>query len=98
MLTINKFIEPRTSIKDITSNTVDSFVLFCKNNLSIKDVTSDTYLRGLRAVIYYFMKLGYMNEFRITNIKFNKHIIETYTYSELKLLLKKPDIKKCTFT
>lgn len=48
--------------------------------------------------MYYFMKLGYLDEFKITNIKFDKHIIETYTDSELKLLLKKPSIKKCTFT
>lgn len=98
MMTIYKFIPPKTPIKDITINVVNNFILSCKSNLNVKDVTINTYLRGLRAVMYYFMKLGYLDEFKITNIKFDKHIIETYTDSELKLLLKKPSIKKCTFT
>lgn len=97
-MTIYKFIEPKTSIEDITIDLVNSFILSCKSELNIKDVTINTYLRGLRAVLYYFIKLGYMDKFNITNIKLDKQIIETYSDSELKLLLKKPNIKKYTFT
>jgi len=54
----------------------NNFILFWKSDLNVKDVTINTYLR---AVMYYFMKLGYLDEFKITNIKFDKHIIDTYT-------------------
>lgn len=98
MLSIYKFINPKTLIKDITKSTVDGFILYCRNELTIKDVTINTYVRTLRSILYYFMKLGWMKEFKIPNIKFDKHIIETYSEEELKLLLEKPNIKKCTFT
>lgn len=98
MLSIYKFIYPKTPIRDITQSTVDGFILYCRNELTIKDVTINTYVRTLRSILYYFMRLGWMEEFKIPNVKFDKHIIETYTDAELKLLLKRPNIKKCTFT
>lgn len=98
MLSIYKFINPKTLIKDITKSTVDGFILYCRNELTIKDVTINTYVRTLRSILYYFMKLGWMKEFKIPNVKFDKHIIETYSEEELKLLLQKPNTKKCTFT
>ncbi|MFR1377670.1 MAG: tyrosine-type recombinase/integrase [Clostridium neonatale] len=97
MRSIYKFIEPKTIIKDINESTVDSFILYCQNELEVKDVTINTYLRGLRTVLYYFMRLGYMDEFKIATYKFDKTIIETYTDEELKKLLKKPNMQKCSF-
>ena len=52
----------------------NNFILFWKSDLSVKDVTINIYLR---AVMYYLMKLGRLDEFKITNIKFDKHIIYT---------------------
>lgn len=98
MLSVYKFINPKTLIKDITKSTVDGFILYCRNELTIKDVTINTYTRTLRSILYYFMRLGWMKEFKIPNVKFDKHLIETYSEEELKLLLEKPNIKKCTFT
>lgn len=98
MLSVYKFIEHKTPIKDVTKATVDGFILYCRNELTIKDVTINTYTRTLRSILYYFMRLGYMQEFKIPNVKFDKHIIETYSDSELKLLLKKPNLKTCPFT
>ncbi|MBW6409030.1 tyrosine-type recombinase/integrase [Clostridium weizhouense] len=95
--TIYKFIEPKTSIKDITKDTVDNFVIGCKNELDIKDITINTYLRGLKTILYYFMKLGYMEKFHIALIKYDKPVIETYTEEEIKILLKKPNKSNCTF-
>lgn len=43
------------------------------------------------------MKLGYTEEFKISLIKADKEIYETYT-GELKILFKKPNIKTCCFT
>lgn len=94
--TIYKCIAPKTPIGSITSDTVDKFIIWCKTR-EIKDITIDTYLRGLRTILYYFMKMEYMEKFHIEMIKYDKPIIETYTDQEIKMLLKKPDKKKCTF-
>lgn len=98
MLVIYKYIPPKTQIKDITQDTVEGFKMFMKNNTNQNDVTMNTNLRSLRAILYYFMKLEYMESFHIAEMKVDKQIIETYTDAELKLLLKKPDLKKCSFT
>lgn len=39
MLNVYKFIEPKTPIYSITKDTVDNFILSCKNKLNIKSVT-----------------------------------------------------------
>lgn len=94
---IYKFIEPKTLIKDITKDMVDNFIINCQNKLDIKDITINTYLRALKTILYYFMKLGYMEKFHITLVKYDKPVIETYTDQEVKILLKKPNKSKCTF-
>lgn len=94
---IYKFIDPKMLIRDITKATVDSFIIGCQNELDIKDITIHTYLRALKAILYYFMKLGYMEKFHIALIRYDKPLIETYTDEEVKLLLKKPNKNKCNF-
>ena len=44
---IYKFIEPKAPIKDITKATADNFVIGCQNELEIKYVTINTYIRAL---------------------------------------------------
>jgi integrase/recombinase XerD len=95
--TIYKFIDPKMPIKDITKATVDNFIVSCQNELEVKDITINTYLRGLKTILYYFMKLGYMENFHIALTKYDKPVIETYSEEEVKLLLKKPDKSKCSF-
>ncbi|OOM75452.1 tyrosine recombinase XerC [Clostridium puniceum] len=94
---IYKFIDPKMRIKDITKATVDNFIIGCQNELDIKDITIHTYLRALKAILYYFMKIGYMEKFHIALIRYDKPLIETYTDEEVKLLLKKPNKNKCNF-
>ena len=43
------------------------------------------------------MNEGYMEHFKMKAIKVDKTHVETYTDDELMVLLKKPNIKKCTF-
>lgn len=92
-----KFISKDTPISDISMDTVNNFILFCKNSMNQNDVTVNTNLRSIRAVLYYFMKLEYMKSFKIQEIRVTQEPIETYTDAELKILLKKPDLKKCSF-
>lgn len=93
-----KFYSSDRLIKDITLNTIEEFIMFCRQERKQKDVSINTNLRTMRTVLYYFMRMGYMNEFKIVQIKQDEEIIETYTEEELKILLKKPDLKKCIFT
>ena len=95
--TIYKFIDPKTPIEDTTQETVNNFVIGCKTKLEIRDITINSYLRSLKTILYYFMKMGYMEQFHIALIKYDEPIVETYTDSEVKMLLKRPDKSKCTF-
>ncbi len=65
-------------------------------NSNLSDNTVSTRIRGLRAFLYYCMEMGYIQKFKIQNIKTTEKIKETYTEEELKILLKKPDLKKCS--
>lgn len=96
--TIYKFINPKTPIESINKSTVDSFILFMQNELNIKEITMNTYLRAFRTILYYFMKMGYMKDFKISELKYDKPLIELYTDAEIKILLKKPNKNKCNFS
>ena len=82
---------------DISQRTIEGYILYLKANTSFNSVSINTSLRGIRAFLYYQMKAGYIQEFKIQLLNQEKKIKETYTQEELKLLLKKPDIKRCTF-
>jgi integrase/recombinase XerD len=92
-----KFYDSEGLIGDITSKTVNDFILFCRESMNENDTTVNTNVRALRVVLNYFMKLGYMQEFKIHGVKGTKEIIETYTDAELKILLRKPDVKTCNY-
>lgn len=83
------------STKEITPKLVEEYMILLKNGM--KEVSVNTYLRGLRAILYYFMRLGYTEEFKITLAKAGSEVKETYTEEEIKILLRPPDVKKCTF-
>ena len=95
---IYRFIEPNTSISSLNKHTLDKFVIDVKRDLDIKDTTLFTYTRDLKTLMKYFMKQEYIPYFEIKLISASKEPIECYTDNELKLLLKKPNIKSCSFT
>lgn len=85
-------------IAEITKPTIDSYILYLKEETEVNDITVNTSLRAVRAIIYYWQSLGYCPHFKIILIKADKTIKETYTESELKLLLKKPTGKGGDFS
>lgn len=96
--TLSKFIGGDTLIQTMDKLSFDNFVIECKKKSNIKDTTLYTYTRDLKTLMYYFMKCDYIPTFKINLIKADKEPIECYTDGELKILLKKPDLKKCSFT
>ena len=77
--------------KTISEPLIFEYTAFLRKK-NINGTTVNTYLRGVRAMCYYFMKMGYVDRFSITLIKTQKNIKETYTDTELSVLLKKPKI------
>ncbi|WP_143423082.1 hypothetical protein [Halarsenatibacter silvermanii] len=62
-----------------------------------KDISSSSvnnYLRTIRRFLYYSMEMGYIKEdFKVSLIKAEKKVKETYSNAELERLLEKPDVE-----
>lgn len=93
-----RFVEAEgvTLLIEIEKGFIDSYIIHLKGELD-NAISINTYLRSLRAFLYFCMRLGYVKDFKIQLIKAEKKIKDTYSESELKLLLKKPNLKQCTF-
>ena len=86
-------------ISEVTSKTVDNFILDLRSeNHNCNEITINSYLRGIRAFLYYCMDMNYLESFKIYIPKVDKKLKETYTDEELNVLLKKPNLKKCSFS
>jgi integrase/recombinase XerD len=92
-----KFYSPDKLIKDINKSVFDEFIVFLKKQTNEKDTSIVSNIRKMRVLLYYFMRLGWMEQFKIECMKADKDVIETYTDEELKILLEKPNLKKCSF-
>lgn len=85
-------------ISAVTVDTVDAFTDMLKKEHNVNDVSVVSYLRSVRAFLYYCMDCDYMTSFKIHLPKCNKEIKEIYTDEQLERLLAKPDINSCSFT
>lgn len=92
-----KFFEPDTPLSQIKKADYNRYVVYLLDTLN-NDVSVNSYLRDLITTFHYLMKAGYMESFEMKSIKVDAPRKETYTDDELRLLLKKPNIKKCNFT
>ena len=92
-----KYFDKDMLVEDIDVNTYKDYVLHLKSTLD-NDTSINSYLRDLITTIHYFMDEGYIPHFKMQAIKVDKSHIETYNEEELKLLLKKPNMKTCSFT
>jgi integrase/recombinase XerD len=92
-----QFYDGEKTCDTITPNTIFEYIAYMRQHCNIKDITVNTRLRSVRAMCYYFMKMGYMPRFQIELIRAKKEIKETYTDNELAILLEKPKISQTTF-
>lgn len=93
-----RFTDKEQQIDTVTVEIVDNFILFLKKQCNTNEITINSYLRTIRAFLYYCMECGYLKRYKITMPKIDKKIKETYSDTELERLLKKPDINTCSFT
>lgn len=92
-----KYVDKDSLIADMDKSTVESLVIQLRNNDELNDMSLYTYTRDFKTLLYFFMEREYLDRFKITIPKADKQPIETYTDSDLMKLLKKPNIKLCSF-
>jgi len=92
-----KFFEADTPIERIDEEAYNNYVLYLKKNLH-NDVSINAYLRDYITTLHYLMNEGYLEPYKMTSIKVDKTNVITYSENELKILLKKPNVRKCSFT
>lgn len=97
---IQPFVEHCKDMKIsmVTINTIDEFTNYLKTEHNVNDISVASYLRSVRAFLYYCMECNYMTTFKIHLPKAQKEIKETYSNEQLEKLLAKPDMNSCTFT
>jgi len=93
----SKFYDVALPCSEITLDTVRDYISWQKEQGNISDISINTNLRGVRSIFYFAIQEGYLSEFKIKLIRAVKPIKPTYTEQELEKLLKKPNLKKCTF-
>lgn len=91
-----KYFNPEMPIEEMTVTKYNDYVVYLTETLN-NDVSVNAYLRDLITTLHFLMDEGYLERFKMKAIKVDKTAVETYTEEELAKLLKKPDIKKCSF-
>ena len=91
-----KAFDPQTPLNEINIQTYNEYVIFLKKRLT-NDISINGYLRDFITTLHFLMESGHVQPFKMKSIKVDQSHVETYTDEELHLLLKKPDLKKCSF-
>ena len=94
---IYKRIPADTLIAEMGPQTMPNFIIALRDDPKLNDVSMGTYARDLKTLMRFFMRCGYLENFDIKIPKADKEPIETYTDDELRKLLVKPDLRKCSF-
>jgi len=91
-----KFFNRGMPLAQFDESSYKRFVLHLRETMN-NDVSINTYLRDLITTMHFLMDEGYLAPFKMKSIRVDKNNVETYTDNELQLLLRKPNIKTCTF-
>jgi len=86
-------------VHEITRAVIDRYMNSKRvKNPKISNQTLNNNLRAIRTFVYYCIDEDYIRHFKITLYPTTSIPKKPYTEEEQALLLKKPDISKCTFT
>jgi len=83
-------------IDDITQDDIMNFTISLRKR-DMKTASINSFLTGFRAFINYCISNFSLEKVEVKLVKQERTIKETYSEDELKVLLKKPNIKKCEF-
>lgn len=82
-------------LDEINNDFVKDYILYLQQTM--KPVSVNCQLRGLRSICNHAFDLGLMPKLIIKQLKCDKEVRETYTEEQIKKLIKKPNLKKCDF-
>ena len=91
-----KYFDPNMPVEDFTSEMYKQYVVYLRSTLQ-NDVSINSYLRDLITTLHFLMNEGYVAPFKMQAIKVDRNNVETYSDKELRTLLQKPNVKKCSF-
>lgn len=83
-------------VREVEKKNVDKYILWLKKK-RLKATTINTYMRAVRAFLYFAMRENYLIQFEINLIKADKEQKEPYSEEDIKKLIKKPNIRECGF-
>lgn len=98
-----RFYDFNIPIDEVSQDDITTLILNMKNKCrldgketKIKDVTISSYLAALKAFFNWCKEKEYCY-ITVPNYKFETEPKEVYTHDEIKKLMKKPNLKKCSF-
>ena len=91
-----KFFDMQMPVSEMDAQLYQKYVIFLRETLH-NDVSINSYLRDFITTVHFLMNQGYLPYFKMQAIKVDRSGVETYSEEELMALLKKPNIKKCSF-
>lgn len=91
-----KYFDKDMQVSEMDEKAYQKYVVHLRETLH-NDVSINSYLRDFITTMHYLMREGYVSHFKMQAIKVDRTSVETYTDGELVALLKKPNIKKCSF-
>ena len=91
-----KYFDRNMLVSEITERTYKDYVVYLCSTIE-NEVSVNSYLGDLITTFHFWMNEGVIPHFKMNSIKVDKHSIDTYSNSELRILLQKPDVKKCGF-
>ena len=91
------FVDEKTPCADITLQTVNGYILALKEKKNLSDITINSYIRGVRAILYYGMEIVCISPFKIVLLRAEKKQKETYSEAEIAALIQKPNLRTCSF-
>lgn len=91
-----KYFDTEMLLCDFSEQVFNDYVIYLCDMLD-NDVSINSYLRDLITTVHFLQDKGYIEHFKMQSIKVDKHNVQTYSDDELRLLLAKPNIKKCSF-
>ena len=91
-----KFFDMQMPVSEMDAQLYQKYVIFLRETLH-NDVSINSYLRDFIPTMHFLMNEGYLPYFKMQAIKVDRSGVETYSEEELMALLKKPNIKKCSF-
>lgn len=85
-----RYFDTKQKCSLIDKSVFEGYILYLRSQTNANGNTINSYLRGVRAMLNYFMELGYIAPFKIRLPKVDEEIKQCYSENEIRLLLEKP--------